>query len=133
MEAHDVPDRLIPPHWSPAQVICAAFAAAATAAGLLVAVAGATVAGLGLVVTGLLTFAVIPVQRVVGPYLVVSGVIELQISLLGRSDAQPFWSHDHLTAATIAYGVAGIAAVAVGCGFCRIASSRYRRSFFGDQ
>ncbi|MFC9362009.1 hypothetical protein ACFTZB_36240 [Rhodococcus sp. NPDC057014] len=131
MEAHDIPDRLVPPNWSPAQTVCAAFAAASAATGLLAAVTTGRPISLGLVLLGLLTFAVMHSGRVIGPYLVLSGTVELQLSLVSRSGASPHWSHDVLLTPGTAYGVVGIAAVVLGCLYCRIATSRYRRFFSG--
>lgn len=110
MEAHDVPDRLIPPTWSPAQVICTTFASAAAAAGLLGTVTTGRLISLGLVVFSLLTFVVvsarIPPRRILGPYLVLSGTTLLQLSLLCRSDVSASLSHDGLLSPDCAYGVA---------------------------
>ncbi|MGW5151777.1 hypothetical protein [Rhodococcus koreensis] len=89
VEAHDIPDRLVPPNWSPARTVYAAFAAASTTTGLLVMFTTGRPISLGLVLLGLLTFAVMHTSRVTGPYLV------------------------------------------LGCLYCRIATSRYRRFFFG--
>jgi len=135
VEAHDVPDRLIPPTWSPAQVICTAFASAAAAAGLLGTVTTGRLISLGLVVFSLLTFVVvsarIPPRRIMGPYLVLSGTTLLQLSLLCRSDVSASLSHDGLLSPDCAYGVAGTAAVVLGCAYCRVALSRHHQAFFG--
>lgn len=86
---------------------------------------------LGLLLLGLLTFAVMHTSRVTGPYLVLSGTVELQLGLASRSTTSPRWSHDVLLTPGTAYGVVGIAAVVLGCLYCRIATSRYRGCFFG--
>ena len=131
MDAYDVPDRLIPPHWSPAQVVGAGFAAASTAAGLLVTVTTGRPTALGLTVAGLLTFALIPTRRAVGPYLVVIGTILLQVGLLCRSE--PPGSGHFPASVSWVYGIAGLAAVTLGCVYCRIWASRHRRAFFGHR
>ncbi|OUS88653.1 hypothetical protein CA951_37605 [Rhodococcus sp. NCIMB 12038] len=129
MEAHDIPDRLVSPNWSPAQMACAAFAAASTTTGLLVTVTTGRPISLGLVLLGLLTFAVVYSSRVMGPYLVLSGAVELQLSLVSSSVTSPCWSHDVLLSPGTAFGVVGTAAVVLGCVYCRIATSRFRRFF----
>ncbi|WP_043825377.1 hypothetical protein [Rhodococcus opacus] len=86
---------------------------------------------LGLILFGLLAFAVMHSSRLMGPYLVFSGTGELQLSLVSRSVTSPRWSHDVLLMPGTAYGVVGTAAVVLGCLYCRIATSRYRRFFSG--
>ncbi|PBC44881.1 hypothetical protein CJ179_29355 [Rhodococcus sp. ACS1] len=129
MEAHDIPDRLVPPNWSSAQTVCAAFAAASTTTGLLVTVTTGRPISLGLVLLGLLTFGVMHSGRAMGPYLVLSGAVELQLSLVSGFVTSPRWSHDVLLSPGTAYGVVGTAAVVLGCVYYRIATSRYRRFF----
>lgn len=84
---------------------------------------------LGLVLLGLLTLAVMHSGRVMGPYLMLGGSVELQISLVSRSMTSPRWSRDVLLTPGSAYGVVGTAAVVLGCLYCIVATSRYRRFF----
>ncbi|MGH3893602.1 MAG: hypothetical protein ACRDTW_18745 [Rhodococcus qingshengii] len=124
MDAQDVPERMIPSSWTATQVVCAAFAVASIATGILVAVTTAQPISLGLIVFGVLALLTIPSKRLMGAYLVCGGAILLQLSVLSHSDSASYWSRDALFLTRSAYGIVGTAAVALGCLYCRLASPR---------